>query len=62
MLLVGDDQGYPDFGFMGNEIIETPNLDRLASEGTVFNQAHSTSNVCRRGGASPGCCGSSGHD
>ena len=47
VLLVGDDQGYPDFGFMGNEIVRTPNLDRLASEGTVFTQAHSTSNLGR---------------
>ncbi|MGB7345649.1 MAG: sulfatase-like hydrolase/transferase [Pirellulaceae bacterium] len=33
LLIVSDDQGYNDLGILGNEII-TPNLDRLAKEGT----------------------------
>src|SRR6187455_3292360 len=33
ILIVSDDQGYPDLGCMGLKKIETPNLDRLASEG-----------------------------
>ena len=33
LLIVSDDQGYNDLGVLGNGII-TPNLDRLAAEGT----------------------------
>ena len=33
LLIVSDDQGYNDLGLLGNGII-TPNLDRLAKEGT----------------------------
>src|SRR6476469_2937414 len=33
ILIVSDDQGYPDLGCMGLKKIETPNLDRLAAEG-----------------------------
>lgn len=33
LLIVSDDQGYNDLGFLGNGVI-TPNLDRLAEEGT----------------------------
>ncbi len=33
VLIVSDDQGYNDLGILGNGII-TPNLDRLAAEGT----------------------------
>jgi arylsulfatase A-like enzyme len=47
LLLIGDDHGHPYFGFMGNEIVRTPHLDRLAGEGAVFTRAYSTSNVCR---------------
>lgn len=31
ILIITDDQGYGDFGATGNDIIETPNLDELAS-------------------------------
>lgn len=47
VLIIADDHGYPYFGFTGSEIVKTPNLDRLAAEGTVFTQGFATSNVCR---------------
>jgi uncharacterized sulfatase len=47
VLIIGDDHGYPDSGFMGNALVRTPHLDRLASEGTVFTTAYSTASVCR---------------
>jgi arylsulfatase A-like enzyme len=47
ILLISDDQGYTDYGFMGSPHVETPNLDRLAEAGFVFDQARGTSSVCR---------------
>ncbi len=36
LLLISDDQGYGDFGFNGNKLVKTPNLDRLAGESALF--------------------------
>lgn len=36
LLIISDDQGYGDFGFNGNKLVKTPNLDRLASESALF--------------------------
>ena len=47
VLIIGDDHGYGDFGFMGSEIAHTPNLDRLAVGGALFPSAYSTASVCR---------------
>ncbi|HEY2573748.1 MAG TPA: sulfatase-like hydrolase/transferase [Verrucomicrobiaceae bacterium] len=33
ILIVSDDQGYPDLGCIGSKPVITPNLDRLAAEG-----------------------------
>jgi arylsulfatase A-like enzyme len=33
LLIISDDQGYPDLGFLGHKPLETPNLDRLAAKG-----------------------------
>ncbi len=45
-LIIGDDHGYRDFGFMGSTEIRTPHLDRLASEGTLFTHGFNTASVC----------------
>jgi arylsulfatase len=39
LLVVADDMGWTDLGAFGSEI-ETPNLDRLASEGLTFTDFH----------------------
>ena len=36
LLIISDDQGYSDFGFMGNPILRTPRIDQLAAGGAVF--------------------------
>ena len=36
LLIISDDQGYGDFGFTGNDLVQTPNLDRLAKEGAFY--------------------------
>lgn len=42
-----DDMGYGDASCLNPEgKIKTPNIDRLASEGMIFTDAHSTSAVC----------------
>jgi arylsulfatase A-like enzyme len=46
VLIVGDDHGYPDFGFMGSPHVETPSLDRLAAEGTLFPNGYLTASIC----------------
>lgn len=40
-----DDMGYGDLGCYGQQLIETPNLDRMASEGMRFTQAYAGSPV-----------------
>jgi len=44
--LMADDMGYGDPGCYGAVKIPTPNMDRLASEGMCFTDAHSSSAVC----------------
>ncbi len=46
ILVVLDDLGWRDVGYMGNPFIETPTLDRLASEGLVFTNAYANSPNC----------------
>ena len=41
-----DDLGWADLGCMGSTVYETPNIDQLASEGTVFTNAYASSPVC----------------
>ena len=47
VLIIGDDHGWPYYGFMGNDIVKTPVLDSLANSGTVFTNGHVTSSICR---------------
>lgn len=46
VLILMDDMGWRDVGFMGNSYIETPHLDRLASRGLVFTQAYASAPNC----------------
>jgi arylsulfatase A-like enzyme len=36
LLIISDDQGYGDFGFTGNKVVQTPTLDRLSKESAVY--------------------------
>ena len=47
VLIIGDDVGWTDFGFMGSKDVLTPNLDRLAAEGMVFTRAMSSASTCK---------------
>ncbi|MCX6962620.1 MAG: sulfatase-like hydrolase/transferase [Verrucomicrobia bacterium] len=46
ILIVTDDQRADELGCTGNPVVQTPNLDRLAADGTLFTQATVTSAVC----------------
>jgi len=46
IIILADDAGYSDFGFMGSVEIKTPNLDQLALDGVTFNNAYVSASVC----------------
>lgn len=46
IIILVDDAGYADFGFMGCKDLQTPNLDKLASQAIKFTDAHVTASVC----------------
>ncbi|WP_215225637.1 sulfatase family protein [Echinicola shivajiensis] len=46
IMIMTDDQGYMDAGFNGNKGIKTPNMDRLAGMGMVFDRFYSAGPVC----------------
>ncbi len=46
ILILADDLGYGDLGCFGSAKIRTPNLDRMAAEGTRFTSFHVAQAVC----------------
>ena len=44
--ILADDLGYGEVGYNGQEIIKTPNIDLLATNGMVFTQHYSGAPVC----------------
>ncbi len=46
IFILADDLGYGDLGCYGQELIETPHIDALASNGMKFSQHYSGSPVC----------------
>ena len=46
VFLLTDDMGYGDVGCYGGKFVPTPNIDRLAKEGTKFTQFYVASPVC----------------
>lgn len=46
LLLLTDDHRWDALGCMGNEIIQTPHVDRLAKQGTLFTNAFCTTSIC----------------
>jgi len=47
VLIISDDQGWADYGFMGHDAIQTPQLDKLASQSLLFKRGYVTSPLCR---------------
>jgi len=46
LLVMIDDLGWTDLHCQGNEALETPNIDRLATQGMRFTDAYSAAPVC----------------
>lgn len=46
LFIFADDWGFGDMGCYGSTEVATPNLDKLASQGTRYTQFHVTSGVC----------------
>jgi len=47
VLIISDDHGWPDYGFLRHPHVRTPNIDRLAAEGVVFSRGYVPSSLCR---------------
>lgn len=47
VLIVGDDHGYPYFGFQGADYMITPSMDELAASGTLFVNGYVPDNHCK---------------
>lgn len=46
VLILADDLGWADVGCFGSGSYETPNIDRLATQGTKFTNSYAACNVC----------------
>lgn len=40
ILIISDDHGFTDYGFMGSQLAKTPNLDRIASESLLYTRGY----------------------
>ncbi|MFZ4764860.1 MAG: sulfatase [Roseimicrobium sp.] len=46
VLIISDDQHWGDYGFMGHPHIQTPHLDKLASQSLLFTRGYVPSSLC----------------
>jgi arylsulfatase A-like enzyme len=46
VFILTDDQYYGAMGCTGNDLVQTPQIDRMASDGILFTNAHVTSAIC----------------
>ncbi|WP_152285638.1 sulfatase-like hydrolase/transferase [Flavicella marina] len=46
IFILADDLGYADVGFNGGTDVATPNLDKLATDGTIFSSAYVAHSFC----------------
>lgn len=52
IFILTDDQRWDALGYAGNSIIETPEMDKLAAQGTYFSKAFVTTPICAASRAS----------
>ena len=46
IFILTDDQRWDALGYAGNELIHTPEMDKLATQGTYFSQAMVSTPIC----------------
>jgi len=46
VIIISDDHAYQAIGAYGSTLAKTPNIDRLAKEGAIFNKAYVTNSIC----------------
>ncbi len=46
IFIISDDQAYGDYGFMGHQHIQTPNIDQLARESKTFTKGYASAPLC----------------
>ncbi|MBT6450504.1 MAG: sulfatase-like hydrolase/transferase, partial [Verrucomicrobiales bacterium] len=46
VFILSDDQTWTDYSFMGHKTIETPHIDRLASQSLTFTHGYVPSSLC----------------
>lgn len=67
ILIISDDQGFPDYGFMGSKVAKTTHLDRIASQSQLYTRGYvmpvcSPSLACLLTGKLPHQHGITGND
>ena len=46
VIIISDDHAYQAIGAYGSHLMKTPNIDRIANEGVLFNNAFVTNSIC----------------
>jgi len=46
VMIISDDHAWTDYGFMGHQVVQTPNIDRLAQNSLTFRHGYVTSSLC----------------
>ena len=46
VLIVSDDHAYQAISAYGSKLMQTPNIDRIAKEGVIFNKGYVTNSIC----------------
>lgn len=67
ILIISDDHGFNDYGFMGHGIVKTPHLDRMAAESLIYPRGYvmpvcSPTLACLLTGKMPSANGITGND
>lgn len=46
VIIISDDHAYQAIGAYGSKLMQTPNIDRIAKEGVLFNKGYVTNSIC----------------